>query len=295
MNKNEKLQFILTSLPNLEIHHVEENNHGWDNEIMIVNHQLVFRFPKNDEIAHKIRMEKQLLDLLITKELLLQIPNYTLLFNKYKKLICSYHPYIAGVQLNLNNLVNIDESAKLLGDFLTKLHSIQASDFKQGSISVIHTITYWHDFYSSIQKEIFPLLLQAYQQKIEQLFQHFFSRYRNDATRNCVIHGDLTKANILYNPTYQLVTGVIDFTDAQLSDPAFDFAGFYWDFGSEFTRKILSYYTGSESAHSIYERVRRFYGLQPIFHELLHAIRNGITVNANEKIQKLFILQEKDA
>jgi len=293
MNQNEKIQFIQTSFPALEINQIEENNRGWDNDLIIINHQFAFRFPKNDCTAKKIIMEKQLLDILKTKAPLLQCPDYTPLYDKEEKLICTYHQYIDGVQLELSKYeVNIDESAKLLGDFLTKLHSIQTADFKQDLIPTIHTVDYWNNFYTSIKQEIYPLLAQVYQSKIEHLFQNFLYQYNNEETAKCVIHGDLTYANILYNPTSYLVTGVIDFTDAQISDPAFDFAGFYWDFGADFTQKVLSHYDGTESVHAIYERVSNFYGLQPVFHELLYSIRNEIPIDANEKIKKLFQLQK---
>jgi len=293
MNRNERIQFIQTSFPALEINQIEENNRGWDNDLIIINHHFAFRFPKNDTTAKKVIMEKQLLDILKTKAPLLKCPDYTLLYDKKEKLICTYHQYIDGVQLELsNNEVNIDDSAKLLGDFLTKVHNIQAADFKESLIPTIHTVDYWNNFYTSIKLEIYPLLEQVYRSQMDQLFQNFFHQYRNEESTKCVIHGDLTCANILYNPTHHLVTGVIDFTDAQISDPAFDFAGFYWDFGGDFTRKVLAHYDGTESVHAIYERVISFYGLQPVFHELLYAIRKGIPIDANEKINKLLQLQK---
>lgn len=293
MKKQEKIQFIRTSMPNLNISHIEENRHGWDNDILIINHQLVFRFPKSEHISQKIIIEKQILDLIKKKEPLLQLPDYKLLFDEHKKLICTCHQYIDGVPLNGNSeMISWEESAKLLGDFLTKLHRIQEVDYKKYSISTIHTFDYWNDFYASIKREIYPLLSKVYQSKVEQLFQHFFRQYTNDPKAKCVIHGDLTCSNIIFSPKNYVATGVIDFTDTQISDPAFDFAGFYWDFGADFTQKVLSYYAGCESTREIFERVKNFYGLQPAFHELLHAIRNEVRVDANEKIQKLIQLQE---
>lgn len=293
MEKHEKIQFIRTAIPSIKISHFEENNHGWDNDIFIINHQFVFRFPKTEQISQKIMKEKQILDLLIKKEPLLQLPQYKLFFDEQKKLICTCHEYIDGVPLNGNgDEIDWDGSAKLLGDFLTKLHRIQAVEYNKYSISTIHTFDYWNHFYSAVKQEIYPLLPLVYQSTIDQLFQRFFNQYTNNVHTKCIIHGDLTCSNILYSPNSKLVTGVIDFTDAQIGDPAFDFAGFYWDFGADFTKKVLSYYAGEEPAQAIFERVKSFYGLQPVFHELLHAVRNRMPINANEKMQKLILLQE---
>ena len=293
MEKHEKIQFIRKAIPTIEISHLEENNYGWDNDIFIINHQLVFRFPKTEQISHKIMKEKQVLGLLNKKKPILQLPDYSLFFDEHKKLICTCHKYIDGVPLIGNSdMMNWDESAKLLADFLTKLHRIQAVDYNKYSISTIHTFDYWNHFYSAIKQEIYPLITLDYQSTIEQLFQRFFNQFTNKAKINCIIHGDLTCSNILFSPNSKLVSGVIDFTDAQISDPAFDFAGFYWDLGADFTMKVLSYYEGTESAHTIFERVKDFYGLQPVFHELLHAVRNRLPIDANEKMQKLIQLQK---
>ncbi|WP_375137316.1 phosphotransferase [Cytobacillus oceanisediminis] len=96
--------------------------------------------------------------------------------------------------------------------------------------------------------------------------------------KKVIIHGDLTTANILFNQEKGLVNGIIDFTDAQIGDPAFDFAGLYWSFGPDFTKDVLSYYK-AEDKESIFKRVQSFYGLQPIFHNLIFAVKENLDVN----------------
>ena len=53
------------------------------------------------------------------------------------------------------------------------------------------------------------------------------------------------KGNILFDPNKQTISGIIDFGDACVGDPARDFAGIKFDFGTLFTQKTLDRYQGT--------------------------------------------------
>lgn len=102
----------------------------------------------------------------------------------------------------------------------------------------------------------------------------------------------MTTSNIIYSKDKGCVNGIIDFTDAQIGDPAFDFAGVYWTFGLDFTKDVLHWYNGYETSESLLKRVKTFYGLQPVFHELLYAIENNQEIkwkSALERFSTLFL------
>jgi len=40
--------YIKEALPNLSIHSYKQNEEGWDNVAIIVNDELLFRFPRNE-------------------------------------------------------------------------------------------------------------------------------------------------------------------------------------------------------------------------------------------------------
>ncbi|PLR96869.1 phosphotransferase [Bacillus sp. T33-2] len=292
--KNEKLNSILQALPHLQINDIKQNQQGWDNDIVIINDELVFRFPKNEEIAKKLITEKLLLDILSEKTPVIALPVYKLINADQEKLICTYHEYIPGNPLTADHFgkFDTDEAAKLLADFLSKLHSIDSSDAQMAGLSTIHTKTYWSEFHLSIKDEIYPFLSASHQLDMDRIFEDYFASISAQTIDNRPIHGDLTGANIIYNTNENKLSGVIDFTDAQIGDPAFDFAGFYWDFGPAFTQKVLSYYGGSEPSSSLFGRVQSFYGLQPVFHEWLYCIRNGLKVDLDSGMLKLKRLQE---
>lgn len=279
--EQEMIYFISKALPKLKIHRYESNTHGWDNDIIIVNEDTVFRFPRNDEVADRVMSEALLLKKLNRHKPFVTIPDYALLYDENNKLRCVYYEYIEGHPLKQNLIT--EENAMLLGNFLTKLHRMNHS-----KLTTLHTQDYWHDLFTSVRKNVYPKLNEFQQQTITSVFTRFLDTFPTLSYSTTVIHGDLSTSNIICNEGE--VTGIIDFTDAQIGDPAFDFAGFYWEFGPEFTKKVLSYYEGVESKESIFERVESFYGLQPVFHELLHTIHNDETAEWDRALSRFLKL-----
>ena len=60
-----------------------------------------------------------------------------------------------------------------------------------------------------------------------------------------LVHNDLAAEHILVDEAAQTVTGIIDWSDIAVSDPALDFAGmFHWG-GQAFSDAVLSAYEGA--------------------------------------------------
>jgi Predicted aminoglycoside phosphotransferase len=164
------------------------------------------------------------------------------------------------------------KNARLIADFLTKLHQVSLADLHGTNVHPVHTRSYWETLYASVRDKVFPLLNQKLQCQITKTYVTFLSEWPSAAKQKILIHGDLSSSNLIYDPDKNCLSGVIDFTDAQIEDPAFDFAGVYWQFGPEFTKQVLALYASDQSIDSLFKRVRTFYGLQPAFHELLYSV-----------------------
>lgn len=272
------------------------NNKGWDHDILIINKKLVFRFPKSESLAAKLFDEGKIVAILKSKGPLLKIPNYEFMYLA-GKLKCAKYDFIDGKSLNEYSNINLDknpENAILIGNFLTELHCMDVAELKETNLKTIHTIKYWQELYSSVRNNLFPFLNCQQRDLIEEIFTGFISRYPSHTFKKSIIHGDLTISNIIYNERKSRVEAIIDFTDAQIGDPAFDFAGLYWSYGPDFTKKVLSWYKTSESIDGLFERVKTFYGLQPVFHELLYSVRNNQTINWNTALDRVSMLKGID-
>jgi aminoglycoside 2''-phosphotransferase len=292
MTEKEMLQFIQKSIPDLKIHKAESYDSGWDNDILIVNSKIVFRFPKSEVIAAKLKMEGKVLRLLKSKNPILQIPEYEYLYEG-SKIKCVKYTFIEGKDLSEcydNKLPHCQDNAKSIGDFLTKLHSINLADITGTNIKNIHTLKYWRNLYDKVRNDIYPFLNDHQQREISSFFECFLEKYPKTTFSKVIIHGDLTVSNMIYCENKGRISGIIDFTDAQLGDPAFDFAGLYWSFGPNFTKDVLTYYKSQEPLDAIFERVSKFYGLQPVFHNLLYEIKNNKSINWDTALDRFFYL-----
>lgn len=281
MLEEKRLSLVKKTFPHLEINEVQINNNGWDHDILIINNEIVFRFPKSEHLLTKVIDEMQILDRLALKRPIIKIPKYEPVYWNNKFIAVTY-AFLKGQSLSdyIDFPINEDpENAKLISDFLTKLHSIDISDMNDTNLETIHILHYWEKLYASVKKNVFPFLNTYQQNEISEVFIPFINNYTTITDKKTLIHGDLTASNIIFNKTRNQIYGIIDFTDAQFGDPAFDFAGLYWTFGPDFTQRVLSGYSSSECTASIFNRVRVFYGLQPVFHELLYAVKNGQKIN----------------
>ncbi|MCO7126502.1 phosphotransferase [Sporolactobacillus shoreicorticis] len=278
MQKEEMIHFVRCMMPELAIDTSEVKTNGWDNDILIINKQQVFRFPKTNQIMKQIKSECDLLQRLSLKKPLLQIPRYKPIYEG-KTLRAVTYPFLNGASLNEHpfDLRKNPENAHLLGDFLMKLHQIKGSHLRS-----IHTFRYWQSLFESLKKRVFMMLRDEERQAIEDVFTHFLNRYPVFSYKKVPIHGDLSASNILFDRAENRIRAIIDFTDAQMGDSAFDFAGIYWNYGPEYTRKVFSFYHSDESSEEMLDRIRTFYGLQPIFHELLHSVDNDEAINQKQ-------------
>ncbi|BBN98057.1 phosphotransferase family protein [Sporolactobacillus terrae] len=271
MRKEDMIRFVRRTMPKLTIDTSEIKTNGWDNDILIVNKQQVFRFPKTDQIRDQIKGECVLLRQLEQKKPALQIPRYKLIYEG-KTLRAITYPFMSGESLNEHpvDLRRNPENAQLLGDFLMKLHQIAG-----GFLPTRHTFCYWQVLLESLRKKVFSALRDEECQAIEDVFTRFLNRYTAFSKTKAVIHGDLSASNILFDQKTNRISGIIDFTDGQIGDPAFDFAGIYWNYGPEYTKEVLSFYQTDESIDEMFDRLSTFYGLQPVFHELLYSVENN--------------------
>ncbi|MFC5731920.1 phosphotransferase family protein [Cytobacillus gottheilii] len=290
MDINAKIHFLLNRMPELSIKSIDKISRSWDHDVIIINQSYVFRFPKKEHGLQRLLTESMLLSKLHENNLSIHVPHYEL-FYKEKRLVCSMHKKIDGEPLEKLEHLNSAEAAVQLGAFLTTLHNLNSEKLMQHGLKTIHTQRYWEEFYAEITSKISPFLRSSEQKEVKIIFDRFLSNGQKHMHPIVPIHGDLTGANILYHPARKNISGIIDFTDAQISDPAFDFAGLYWEHGPQFTREVLEHYHVSLPKEELFQRVSAFYGLQPVFHEWLHAANEKSDPNFEKGLDKLLRLQ----
>lgn len=285
---NEKKSLITEWYPHYRFSSIRAVHQGWDNDIFIANNETVFRFPKRSEVAKRVEREKRLIGLLQQRNPSLPVPSYQLHY-KESELLCVSYEYITGNQLSVmqeGTGFQSNEVPKILGEFLSELHAIDLATANTIGLTYERDLNYWTVFYEKIKQQLYPLFSDAQRIFVSKLYESFLNTHVKNHPR-CAVHGDLTASNILYDGMTGSISGIIDFTDAMIGDPAIDFAGFYWDFGPQFTKQVIAHYAETEGETDLFLRVEQFYGMQPLFYELLHAHENNLPLTEQEALLRL--------
>ena len=244
---------------------------GWDNLVLEVNGSLIFRFTRREDILKQHIKELELLPLL-NKNLSIRVPNPV------------YHQtetppyYMAYKKIHgkpITGSINRDHLIETMTRFLREL---QGTDHSSLEHIPRYTSESWRREYSElhqrITREVYPSLEPSIQEKIDDEFNHF---QETDLDFNPVIsHRDLTSDHLL--ELDGRITGVIDWCDACVGDPAFDLTGVLMDFGDQ-VAQIIS----DNLAYPPEYMVRaRFYGKVAPFYEALY----GYEIEDEEHIKK---------
>lgn len=297
-------QYIKEALPDLSIHSYMQNEEGWDNITVIINDELLFRFPRKLEYANRIPLEKELCTILSHSLQEIEIPKYHLLYKNDCNTVpfCSYYPLIHGEPLTSELVAKLEKKEleviiTQLATFLATLHSIPLKRTETLGFPIEKTLTYWKELQTKLNQYFTNSLTSLQKSALNRLFENFFTCITKSTFQNAIIHADFTHHHILFNNLHKNISGVIDFGDAQIGDPAFDFAGLYYDFGREFTTSVYEQYSALISHRDplLIHRTTTFYQYSPLLHNLIYNIEtnNEIILKKNEEQLKA-ILQGRD-
>lgn len=261
-------QAIAEAFPQLVIKHIEVDSSGWDSVAVIINHEVLFRFPRRPEVAQTLKVESRLLPEL-RKVVSLPIPNFEFIapgFVGYR--------LIPGEPLTkelFQQLCSTEKThiAQQLADFLSEIHSFPIE--RAIELGVLHTPErdLWANFYSEIRKHVFPLFTADERRWAQQLFEAFLDDERNFQLTPVLLHGDFSPDHVLFDRRAKCITGIIDFGDVRIGDPAYDFQ---WreDFGEAFWHEMLTRYK-LEIDEGFFRRLEFYERRQPLG-EILYGV-----------------------
>ena len=93
--------------------------------------------------------------------------------------------------------------------------------------------------FESVRQLVFPKLDGCERRRLDKLLDRYLG-FKFDFPRR-VVHYDLVDDHIYVPPDQGKLCGVIDFTDAAVSDPSLDFT-FLWLYGQRFVETALQHY-----------------------------------------------------
>jgi aminoglycoside 2''-phosphotransferase len=265
---------IAACFPELPIRSCEYVSQGWDSVAVVVNNELIFRFPLRPVAEPQYLKEARLLDALAGR-VSLPLPRFTYLGDGRpppEHVLVGY-PMLMGAQLRCAMLPALDapKLAGRLGGFIGELHSFpveQAVGFGLPREDAASWRASGREQYDRIRARVFPLLEGAERERIAARWEAFLGDDANFGFAPAVLHADLTGDHILIDTTTGEIAGIIDWGDATVGDPAYDFAGLLADYGVEFAGNALASY-GQPTDPAFMDRVAFYVAAMP-FNEILY-------------------------
>lgn len=218
-------------------------NSGYDNDLIILDNALAFRFPKNNYSKKIFKKEIGILGV-IKKQVSISVPDYIYVSKDYS---CGAYPLIKGWGLTINKYRSLSKRqkrnlAKQIAVFLTQLHATSLASVKRFNISE----RFPDKELAKLHKEARKYLYFSFSQKEQDVFENFFSDLSvifKHKYKKVLVHGDFSGDHFIIN-TKNKLEGIIDFTDKAIHDPAFDFI-FLWHFGPKFIKFVYRNYAGA--------------------------------------------------
>lgn len=239
-------QLLAAQFPNFIARSVEYLHEGRDNAAFLVNGQWIFRFPKRHERQSWIESEIDALRWLGSKRLPIQVPDPVYLGQPSSLYPCSFMGYsmIEGVPGDriAASAVNRQENARRFGELFTIVHSLDVCEAEPLGIDSFE----WplEDALAeavSMRETVYDALPEALKPVCRPFLEGSCEVPRVSRGRRCLVHGDLADEHVLFDK-HGGVSGVIDWGDCGICDPATDFAGLYAWIGEDFVRDVLVYY-----------------------------------------------------
>lgn len=255
-NTEELLGRIKNAFPGITWSNYKYIDEGWDHEVIILDDKLVFRFPDDEQYLGYLKNEIEVLRRLRPLVTTVRIPEYTFVA---PDLSFAGYELIPGHNLTPKFLQNLEHDGRsLIACQLAGLLSTMHNAIKNGhDFNTVNKSSLKDDQVElkQLTKQHLTAVLSKQDLKLVQQIIDDTDKLIDLQLPAVFIHGDIYNRHLLWDQaTKQL--GVIDFSDMNIGDPAFDFAELY-EYGKSFVEGVYSFYTGPKDA-TLLERAWKY-------------------------------------
>ena len=274
--KEHYLSLIREHIPDLQIGSVHVRSEGQFSDVLILNENLIFRFPRYTPEVRNLAQEVKILRL-VKHFVSLPVPEPFAFFINEEEEMSSFMAYrmLSGQLFWQDTLKAVQEEAlvrRLAGQvaaFMAELHAIPLPGW------LIETpnqdgLESWQEMYAGFKQLLFPHMRPDARREVSREFEEFFAEQELQRFSACLRHGDFGPGNILYDPQNERISGVIDFSSAGLGDPAVDIASASC-LGDRFFKYFGEFYPGIKAHLKRAQFYKSTYALQ----EALHGAKNN--------------------
>ena len=204
--------------------------------------QWLLRIPRRDDLGNQIEKEKRILDL-VKKHVSVQVPDWKIATPQLVAYpLLKDNPALTFHEVTYEVTWNMDQQspnyAPSLAKALVELHSIPANDVREHDLKVMKP--------DELRPEIAERLhlVKSELGISEELEKRYRKWLDNDALWpdfTAFIHGDLYAGHVMANRE-GVVSGIIDWSTAHVSDISQDFSGHANVFGADGLKELIAAY-----------------------------------------------------
>lgn len=216
---------------------------GWDNVVYLVNHHLVFRFPRREEGFVCMQNEIAILPYIKTQlTFALTAPQWTGQSSDVFPYPYAGYEMISGAPLcdAAKELVDDTRFAVTLASWLNKLHAIPIKpehaeliqDSYDWKVNVPHRTARCED--NLKRYESYFAEAGLHKADLVNTIAHL-KTWQFTPKKRAYVHGDLYSRHIMVHPTNLTLTGIIDWGDIHIGHPGIDLAS-----GMVLTESVLN-------------------------------------------------------
>ena len=257
----ELLSNLKDFLPDLQIKKYRILSGGWNSNILLLNEEIVCRFPTTryakDKMLKEIELQKHMDSYPVT------VPQYEY-FHESEPMFGTYR-YIEGVPLKNSK----SRGRQMITDFseVLQFNRAHSSEFNKLPYMDKYTPKEW-------QMKMEKLILSFQNELGPTIQQEFFDNLR-DAMYKCLdslapedmsfVHGDLSKDNVIISRNHRRVKGILDWADSGIGDVALDLAAIVDDVEELSTPGICNIL--SKMVHDVpIKRVMMYRSISPLYY-----------------------------
>ena len=239
---------LSSDFPDLDVQSISFLGEGWNSSAFLVNEDLVFRFPKREDVEQKLDKELKLLPRL-QEQLPVAIPQLA-----FATRSPAHFPFIYAGHKKLdgffgwntsNEALHPEALARSVAETLSALHQ-----FPRGEALALGC----EEEYASLDETYCAELMEEFarigdcpvcaefEPQLKSYIDSVVPSTFGEPQQLTVAHTDLLPDHLLLEPSLSKVCGIIDWGEIKIADPAEDFAGLYYWLGRDFVEAILEYY-----------------------------------------------------
>jgi aminoglycoside phosphotransferase (APT) family kinase protein len=262
---------VAGSMPGYRVDSVVPLGEGLDNAAYEVNGELIVRFSKEPDPMRLDREARLLAAVAAVSPLPVPEPTFTV-----AELGCMAYVKLPGTPLldvPRLRLSDHDTSvAAALGEFLAALHAVPTDRMTDLVDTDDQPLAEWRREAAAIYPTVVGRIPSAHRRPVEAFLD---AAPPDDGYIPVFSHNDLGIEHVLVDSETWTVTGVIDWSDAAIVDPAYDFGLLYRDLGTAALRAAMgSYRADTRDLAALNERAV-FYARCSVLEDLAYGMETG--------------------